>query len=261
MSASRKTGSHGEPRETTHGDVQAAVQHGTPSPSPAAPASVAPLLAEDLMLLSFSPASGTIAGESTLFYVLGGALLAELAQLELVETEEAGLRGTLVRAAGDAPPGDVLLRSAWDYVAEKPRNVQTVLAAVGPSLRAPVLDRLVKRGDVERSTRRILGLFTSTRLGAGTTGRRAGLVERVRAVLVDGVPPEPRTAALAALLSASGSLPTLHREIPWSGTVYTRAKALEQGDWGADAAASAVTRTMTAIVVNALIAATVLPNG
>ncbi|GAA1229968.1 GOLPH3/VPS74 family protein [Pseudonocardia alaniniphila] len=258
MRASRKTESHGVPRATAHGDVQA-VQIGTPSPSPTT-VSVAPLLAEDLMLLLFSPSSGTIAGEGTLFYVLGGALLAELAQLGLVETEEAGLRGTLVRTAGDAPPGDVLLRSAWDYVAEKPRNVQTFLAAVGPPLRKPVLDRLVKRGDVARSTGRTLGLFTSTRLGAGTTDRRADLVERVRAVLEDGVPPDPRTAALVALLSASGSLPMLHREIPWTAPVIDRATALEQGDWGAGAAASAVTRTTTAIVVSALVAAAVLPG-
>lgn len=220
-----------------------------------------PLLAEDLMLLLFDPSSGTIAGEGTLYYLLGGALLAELAQLGLAGVEDAGLRGTVVHAAGDAPPGDVLLRSAWDYVAGKPRNVQTVLAAVGPPLRGPVLDRLVGRGDLLRSSRKVLGLFTSTTLREGATGRRAELVGRVRAVLVDGVEPDPRTAALAALLSASGWLVTLHREIPWNGPVIARAKALEKGDWGASAAASAVTRTMAAVVSNSLAVSTVLPRG
>ena len=33
----------------------------------------------------------------------------------------------------------LLLRSAWDDVAGKPRDVQTVLAAVGPTLRGPTL--------------------------------------------------------------------------------------------------------------------------
>jgi hypothetical protein len=212
------------------------------------------------MLLLFAPSSGTIAGEGTLFYVLGGALLAELAQHELVETEDARLHGTLVRAAGDAPPADELLRTAWDYVTDKPRGVQTVLAAVGPTLRGPVLDRLVERGDITRTTRKAMGLFNSTSLGDGPTGRRAGLVERVRAVLEDGAQPDPRTAALAALLSASGQLPTLHAEIPWNSTVIQRAKALEQGDWGAGAAASAVTRTMTAIVINTLVVTSVLPQ-
>lgn len=135
--------------------------------------------------------------------------------------------------------------------------MQTVLAAVGPPLRRPVLDRLVERGGLDRSTRRALGLFTSTTLRGGTTGRRAELVGRVRAVLVDGVAPDPRTAALAALLSASGWLVTLHREIPWTGPVITRAKALEKGDRGAAAAA----RTMAAVVTNPLAASARLTAG
>jgi hypothetical protein len=43
--------------------------------------------------------------------------------------------------------------------------------------------------------------------------------------------------------------------------VITRAKELEQGNWGAGAAAEAVTRTVTATVVNSVIVATtVLPR-
>jgi len=37
------------------------------------------LLVEDVLLLLFQPESGTIAGENILFYVLGGAVLADLA--------------------------------------------------------------------------------------------------------------------------------------------------------------------------------------
>ena len=67
---------------------------------------------------------------------------------------------------------------------------------------------------------------------------------------------------LAALLSASGTLPQFHREIPWTSPVISRAKELEQGNWGADAAGAAVTRTVTAIVVNsAVVAITALPRG
>ena len=73
--------------------------------------------------------------------------------------------------------------------------------------------------------------------------------------------PTARVAALAALLSASGTLPQFHREIPWTSSVITRAKELERGDWGADATAQAVTRTVTATVVNSVIVAiTVLPR-
>lgn len=58
----------------------------------------------------------------------------------------------------------------------------------------------------------------------------------------------------AALLSASGTLPQFHREIPWTSPVISRAKDLERGDWGAEAAAAAVTRTVTATVVVIVIA-------
>lgn len=217
-----------------------------------------PLLVEDTLLLLFQPDSGTIAGENILFYVLGGAVLGDLALAERVETEQRTL-STKVRASGDGPLPDALLEPAWEYLSPKPRGVQTVLAAIGPELRAPVLDRLVARGDLHRQEGKTVGIFPSTKLSLASD-RRAALLARVRAALVDGETPDARTAASVALLSASGTLPQFHREIPWSGEVYTRGKELERGDWGAAAASSAVTRTMAAIIGNAVVAATMLPR-
>ncbi|MEU7612512.1 GPP34 family phosphoprotein [Micromonospora sp. NPDC049204] len=222
------------------------------------PRSNAPTIVEDLLLLLFQPSSGTIAGENTLFYVLGGAVLADLALGENLSTAD---RGRL-RGVPDHPPSDGLLRPAWDYLAEKPRGVQTALAAIGPALRQPVLERLIARGDIDEESRKVLGLFRTTALREGRTERRSRLLADVRQVLVDGAEPQARVAALAALLSASGTLPQFHREIPWTSSVISRAKELERGDWGADAAAEAVTRTVTATVVNSAVAAiTVLPRG
>ncbi|WP_152360794.1 GOLPH3/VPS74 family protein [Microlunatus speluncae] len=218
-------------------------------------------LAEDLLLLLFQSDSGTIAGEGTLFYPLAGAVLAELALAGRVTTTETTLGETLVAAVADRPPGDAVLRPAWDYVAEKPRGVQATLAAIGPSLRAPLLERLIERGDIGREERKALGLIRTTALVAGGTGRRAGLLDRVRDALTTPAEPEPRVAALAALISASGTLPQFHREIPWSSPVITRAKELEQGQWGAAAASEAVTRTVTATIVNnVVVALAVLPQ-
>ncbi|RLP84324.1 GPP34 family phosphoprotein [Micromonospora sp. BL4] len=221
------------------------------------PRSDVPTLVEDLLLLLFQPRSGTIAGENTLFYVFGGAVLADLALGDHLTTADRGR----VRSVAGHPPSDDLLRPAWDYLTEKPRGVQTALAAIGPALRKPVLERLIARGDIDQEPRKVLGLFRTTALRDGRTGRRAGLLADVRQVLVDGAEPQARVAALAALLSASGTLPQFHREIPWTSAVITRAKELEQGDWGADAAAAAVTRAVTATVVNsAIVAITVLPR-
>lgn len=212
------------------------------------------LLVEDVLLLLFQPDSGSIAGENTLFYVLGGAVLADLALAGRIDAEERTLT-TRIHPVGDGAVTDPLLDPAWAYISQKPRGVQSVLAAIGPALRAPVLDRLVERGDLERRKGTTLGIFPTTELHLASE-RRAGLLADVRAVLVDGVSPEPRTAAHVALLSASGTLPQFHGEIPWSGDVYTRGKDLERGDWGASAASRAVTRTMNAVIVSTVIAAT-----
>ncbi|GIE28470.1 hypothetical protein Ait01nite_015150 [Actinoplanes italicus] len=215
-------------------------------------------LAEDLLLVLFQPDSATIAGENTLFYTLGGAVLADLALGGHVRHDQ---RTTQVEAVTGNPPSDDILRSAWDYTAEKPRGVQTVLAAVGPRLRGPLLDRLVERGDLRRTRRKTLGLFTTTVLEDGGNGRRSRLVEEIRRVLVDGGQPQPRVAALAALLSGSGTLPQFSREIPWTTPVITRAGQLQRGDWGADAAAAAVTRTITASIISTVLAATAVAPG
>lgn len=224
-----------------------------------------PTLAEDLLLLLFQPNSGTrgtgvIAGENTLYYVLAGAVLADLGLGEHVRTIPGWGGSTRVEAVADRPPADDVLRNAWDYLAEKPRGVQAALATIGPSLRGLVLGKLIRRGDLRESSRKALGLFDVNVLEDGGTGRRAGLLSAVREVLVDGVEPEPRVAVLAALLSGSGTLPQFHPGIPWTTPVITRAKKLEQGSWGAEATAQAVARTVTATIVsNVIVAAAVLP--
>ena len=217
------------------------------------------LLVEDVMLLLFQPDSGSIAGENILFYVLAGAVLGDLTLQERIEVRREGALTNRVHALDAATDPDALLVPGLEYIGQKPRDVQTVLAAIGPNLRAPVLDRLVERGDVTREKGTTLGIFPSTKLTLGSD-RRDGLIARVRAVLTDGEAPDVRTAASIALLSASGTLPQFSREIPWSGDVYTRAKAIERGDWGAAAASEAVSRTMAAILTNALVAAFVLPR-
>lgn len=217
-------------------------------------------LAEDLLLLLFQPASGTIAGEGTLFSVLAGAVLADLGLGGHVRTGTGRLGGLTVEAVADNPPADYLLRVTWVYVADKPRGVQTVLAATGPALREPLLDRLIERGEIRRRERRSLGFIRSSVIEEGDSARRRLLLGEIRSVLVDGAEPEPRTAALAALLYGSGTLPQFDREIPWTSPVILRAEELREGNWGADATAKAVARSVTSLIVNNVIAAAVRPR-
>ncbi|GAB2600654.1 GOLPH3/VPS74 family protein [Pseudactinotalea suaedae] len=214
-----------------------------------------PTLAEDLLLLLFQPGTGTIAGENTLYYVLAAAVLADLALGERVATTTTRTGSVNVHAVAGRAPTDELLRRAWEYVADKPRGVQTVLPAVGPALREPVLERLLARGDIGQERRRVMGLFGTTALIDGGNGRRADLLGAVREVLVDGAEPTPRVATLAALIWASGALPQLDPEIPWTSAVIARAQELERGSWGAAAGAEAVTRTMNAIITSSVIVA------
>ncbi|WP_200962223.1 GOLPH3/VPS74 family protein [Mycobacterium sp. Root265] len=215
-----------------------------------------PTLAEDLLLLLFQPESGTIAGETTLYYVLGAAVLAEMALRDDIAATTERIGTVTVAAVERDRPSDELFHSAWEYVSERPRAVQSILAAVGPTLRRPVLERLIARGDVREEKRKKLGLFTITTLIDGGTKRRADLMKNVRAVLVEGATPTPRVAALVALLWGSGALPQFHPEIPWNSAVIARAEELGRGNFGAAGANEAVTRTMTAIVINSVIVAT-----
>jgi hypothetical protein len=87
------------------------------------------------------------------------------------------------------------------------------------------------------------------------------LIDEVRAVLVDGLEPAPRTAALAALLYGSGTLPQFDRDIPWTSPVIMRAESLKEGNWGAGAAARAIARSVTSLIVsNVIVAAAALPR-
>ncbi|MBU7597147.1 GPP34 family phosphoprotein [Streptomyces sp. P38-E01] len=207
------------------------------------------LLVEDLMLLMTDDRSGAVAGAGTLYYTLGGAVLVELGLDGQVAADEndTGLNGLRVRAVAGDLPTDPLLRTAHDTVASRVRGVQTLLIEIGTGLHATVTDRLVERGLLLRRSRTVLGLFRTTSTRVADTGHKRELLARLRATLVDGAEPDSRTAALAGLLAASGTLPTLHRSIPWSGEVFLRAKQLEQDSWAAEAVNSAVMRTMAAV--------------
>ncbi|APU22483.1 GOLPH3/VPS74 family protein [Actinoalloteichus sp. GBA129-24] len=206
------------------------------------------LIIEDLMLLMLDDKTGVPAGAGTLYYTLGGAVLLELALLDRIEADEGpALNGPKITTVGDGPLADPLLQSAYDKIAEKTQRVQPLLNAVGSGLYQPVIERLLERGHLRQERRRVLGLFPTTRLPAEDNGYEAELRRKVCAVLEDGESPDPHLGAVIALLSASGTLPTLDPAPKWSSRTYHRAKELEQGSWAAGAVNDAVARTVAAI--------------
>jgi hypothetical protein len=227
---------------------------------------LAPTLAEDLLIVLFDPRSGSIHSEgSPLFHVLAGAVLTELALSGAVDIDrKTTLRGRQVRVTSSAAPTDELLLGTWRRVKRKPTDAYSLVLEIGPALRALTLDRLVLRGALLREKTTTLGFIPGTRLrlaeGAGGSGRRGELVASLTSVLADGAEPSLRTAALAALVSASGALPALHRDIPWSGDVYTRGRELQQGKWGAQIAGDAIAVAAAAMLSTALFVTVGLPG-
>ncbi|RFA07119.1 hypothetical protein B7R21_16815 [Subtercola boreus] len=197
---------------------------------------------EAVMLLLFNPRNGTFAGEGlNLMYVLGGAMFTELASrghIELIEN------GRQLQRVGPAPASS-LLRGAWDRVPESPTGTRSLVVDIGTRSRETTLDRLVVRGDIKKTSHRLLGFIRTHSLEGGDTDTRDQLLAPVRAALVDGTEPEARIAAVIALLSASKNLPSMHADIPWSGDVHTRGKKFERGDWGAKAVSDVI---LTALV-------------
>jgi len=231
------------------------------------PTTTSPLLAEDVLVLLFDPESGTIRSEGTpLLHTLAGAVLTELALDGSVTVDEhgSGLRGRLVHAVERQEPVDPLLATTWQRLAEKSTDLRSLLLEIGPRLRGPVIDRVVERGGLRRESRKTLGFIPTTALVDGGTGRRDELLALVRPVLLDGQEPSPRSGALAALLSASGALPALHRDLPWSGALYTRGQQLQRGEWGAAATGEAVAASAAAVAAavlsNSLFVSVVLPS-
>ena len=102
-----------------------------------------PLLVEDLLLLLFDPRSGTIAGEGTLFYARGGAVLADLALQGLVEVDDRpSLLGPRMRALHRDIPwsddvhtrGKELERGDWGAAAVGQAVTRTAVAVAASSI-------------------------------------------------------------------------------------------------------------------------------
>lgn len=213
------------------------------------------LIVDDLMLLLMDDDGASVQGAGTLYYTLGGAVLTELALLGRIHTDDTGvMNGPRVTPSGAGPLPDPLLQSAYDTVAEKTRRVQPLLVEIGADLWRVVLDRLVERGLLRREESRIFGVFRSTKWLAADEEHEAQLRIRIRRILEDGETPDPRTAAIIGLLSASGAMPTLRPPLPWTSTTVTRAKELELGHWGSEAVATAVTRTAAVVAASTAVA-------
>jgi len=206
------------------------------------------LLAEDLLLLLLDDERGTPPSGVQLPVPLGGALLAELAMAGEVEVEPAASRWRRSTVAvTDGAHEDPVLADALAVIAEKPRNAQDLVSRLGKDLPDRLRERLAERGLLERREGKVLGLFPRTTWPAADVEHERQVRERLTAVLVQGLTPDPRTAALAGLLAAVDQVHKVvdRGEVP-AKEVKKRAKELSEGDWATKAVRDAIAAAMAA---------------
>ena len=134
------------------------------------------------------------------------------------------------------------------------RSADKLVPALAKGLRARLLERAERRGDVRREHL----VLRPDRWPAADDTRRSALVERLHDVLLTGVTPDPRTAALVALLAAVDAAPAAV-EAPDRATrkaVSRRARQISEGAWAAESVRRAV-KAAQAAVVGATTAATI----
>lgn len=220
------------------------------------------LIVDDLMLLLLSE-EGRIAGAGTLHFALGGAVLAELALEGAVVLEEPQSRWRSAKVIGQKvpAPADPLLAQAFATLSEKDNAVQTALARIGPKLRKAVLERLVERGYVTAETRRVL-LIKTTKYPEVDGSHEAKIRATLLAVLTGAATPDDRSAALIALVQASGQLRSVF-PVPKEerNAVEQRAKDIAEGNWGAEGVSAAIKQMQAAIAASATLTASTVATG
>jgi len=220
------------------------------------------LIAEDVLLLLLDDESGSVVGTSYVATVLGGAVLIELAMTGAVDVEEKSSvwRSAKVRSNPAVVPEDEVLRRAAAVVGQKERSAQDLVDRLGKGLKDELADRLVQRGILERRRDKVLGVFPRTRWPAVDSSHEATVRRALTRTLVQGTDPDPRTAAIVALMSA---IDWAHKVVDHQGVsrseMRKRAKTIAEGDWAAKAvrdAISAATAAVAAAVTASTVAAT-----
>ena len=174
---------------------------------------------------------------------LGGAVLAELALVEAgraVREDVALAIGQGATGGRPTPEDPVLARASRPSArrSDPPRHSSTQL---GKGLTSTLAERLAERGFLQRRDDKVLGLFPRTRWPARDNSHEESVRRALTVVLVDGGRPDPRTAALVALLHA---VDRAHKTVPHDGIgsrqVRKRAKQVAEGQWAAKAVKDAI---------------------
>jgi hypothetical protein len=156
---------------------------------------------EELLLLALDPTTGTTAQPQTLDLGLAGAQLVELALAGRIVPD-----GDRIAVVVPRPTGDPTLDYALELLRRRGSPVRAVHWIGGPrlGLRQTYLAHLERCGMVHAVPGQVYGVLPTTRYQASGAGPGPAIRGRLDAAVRTGVPPDPRTAALAALAHSVG---------------------------------------------------------
>jgi len=209
-------------------------------------------LPESLILLAIDDDSGRLDSNSgALDLALAGAVLTEL----LLGGDVTLVNGNLIAVESSRPDDDVLDATLTTIRASRPRDSKHWVKNLGKiQIRNRLLDRLIERGITRREEHRILWVFPADRFPTEDAAPERALRQAIRSIVIEGATPQPRTAALIALLKAANL----------TGMVFageerkrykSRIDAIASGELMGEAVAKAV-KDAQAAVTAAIIAST-----
>lgn len=165
--------------------------------------------AEEILLLMLDDEDGTFlpVRESTVEYVLAGAVLMDLAFANRIDTDPKQLV-----VLDKTPTGNPMLDQAFAHIAKSDEVkdakswVETLSRHEAASIREQALASLIERGILEARDEKFLWVFRSRRYPAidGRAEREAKL--RITGVLLSEDAPDPRDVAMICLVDACNIL-------------------------------------------------------
>lgn len=160
-------------------------------------------LAEELLLLALEDEEGKVSGAASgsLECGLAGAVLMELALADRISLDSGK-----VMVADASPIGDSVLDSALAKIAASSRMRDAEYWIGGGldsgALKDALLDGLVEKGVLASEEHKLLWVIPTRRYPERDGEPEQELRERIRAVVLEGQRPEPRLAAMIALIKA-----------------------------------------------------------
>ncbi|UQI43036.1 GPP34 family phosphoprotein [Streptomyces sp. HU2014] len=189
-------------------------------------------LPEELLLLCFHPEDGRrLCMPGALEYGVAGAVLAEL-RLRGQVMEQYG-RPVVLGPAGPRDPLLAMATASLPAAGTRGPKTHRWVRSAAKHMEEPWLTRLVERRALRVHRRRFLGVFPYNRYPVGPVDLTTAARQRFDAARVAGFP-DPRSRALAALVSAVGAAGRLYPG--WDLRTERKAmRRLVHADWAAKA--------------------------